>query len=65
MNILETPRLLLEDFDDLFAFYSEPDVVIYIQLEWKGKSQPIGVYVFQAAQHTGISKRTELCKASL
>ena len=35
MNILETQRLLLrhpvmEDLDDLFAFYSDPDVVQYI-----------------------------------
>ena len=35
MNILETQRLLLrhlvmEDLDDLFAFYSDPDVVKYI-----------------------------------
>jgi len=35
MNILETPRLLLrhllpEDLDDLFEFYSDPDVVKYI-----------------------------------
>ena len=35
MNILETQRLLLrhlvmDDLDDLFAFYSDPDVVKYI-----------------------------------
>jgi hypothetical protein len=59
MNILETQRLLLghpvlEDLDDVFAFYSDPDVVKYIQMELKGKSEPIGVYVFQAAQHRRI-----------
>ena len=59
MNILETQRLLLrhpvlKDLDDLFAFYSEPDVVIYIQMELKGKSEPIGVYILQAAQNKGI-----------
>ena len=59
MNILETQLLLLrrpvlEDLDDWFAFYSKPDVVIYIQMELKGKSEPIGVYVLQAAQHKGF-----------
>ena len=59
MNIVETQRLLLrhpvlEDLDDWFAFYSDPDAVKYIQLALKGKSEPIGVYVFQAAQHKGI-----------
>ena len=59
MNILEIQRLLLrqpvlEDLNDWFAFYSDPDVVKYIQLELKGKSEPIGVYVFQAAQHRRI-----------
>ena len=59
MNILETPRLLLghsamEDLDDWFAFYSDPDAVKYIQLALKGKSEPIRVHVFQAAQHRRI-----------
>ena len=56
MNILEIRRLVLrhpvlEDLNGWFAFYSDPDVVKYIQLELKGKSEPVGVYVFQAAQH--------------
>jgi RimJ/RimL family protein N-acetyltransferase len=43
MNILETQRLVLrhpvlKDLDDLFAFYSEPDVVIYIQMDGRGKA---------------------------
>ena len=59
MNILEIQRLLLrhpvlEDLNNWFAFYSDPDVVKYIQLELKGRSEPIGVYVFQAAQHRRI-----------
>jgi RimJ/RimL family protein N-acetyltransferase len=59
MNMLETQRLLLrppvlEDLNDWLAFYSDPDVVEYMQMELKGKSEPIGVYVFQAAQHRRI-----------
>jgi RimJ/RimL family protein N-acetyltransferase len=59
MNMLEPQRLLLrhpvlEDLNDWFAFYSDPDAVQYIQMELKRKSEPIGVYVFQAAQHRRI-----------
>ena len=59
MNIFETQRFLLGhsamgDLDDWFAFYSDPYVVKYIQMELEGKSEPIGVYVFRAAQHKGI-----------
>jgi hypothetical protein len=59
MNILEPQRLLIghpvmDDLDDLFAFYSDPDVVKHSQMELKGKSEPIGVYIFQAAQRRRI-----------
>ena len=59
MNILEPQCLLLrhpvlEDLNGWFAFYSDPDAVQYIQMELKGKSEPIGVYIFQAAQRRRI-----------